>query len=356
VAPVDLRLEGQVGSEPLRRRRVETVLRVADDERGHAGAPVLVADAQRDRPRGERVEDDHDVVAEADVLSALADVERDAGRALRDLHAALRVDLDLEEHVAVQHGFDALDGLRLVVERDRLVDRGVVGGRERLAEVGERGLDLARVQGQRLQGDRPRRGVRLLRGLGRRLDRGGEESAGKDGHGEPGHGAAMLHCRGLPMSCCRAWSRPAAALYAVLLACVCAGQDATERARRIHASLIGVDSHIDTLQRVLNGNEDISRRTGRGHVDLPRLKDAGMVAPYFALWVPTFYKGSEAVRRTLQLRDAMQSVLDAHPDQIELATTAADVERIARAGKIAAVLTLEGGHQIADDLAVLRVY
>jgi membrane dipeptidase len=132
--------------------------------------------------------------------------------------------------------------------------------------------------------------------------------------------------------------------------------DAAERARRIHASLIGIDSHIDTLQRVLNGGEDISRRTGRGHVDLPRLKDAGMVAPYFALWVPTFYKGSEAVRRTLQLRDAMQSVLDAHPDQIELATTAADVERIAGAGRIAAVLTLEGGHQIADDLGVLRMY
>jgi membrane dipeptidase len=133
-------------------------------------------------------------------------------------------------------------------------------------------------------------------------------------------------------------------------------QDAAERARRIHASLIGVDSHIDTLQRVLNGNEDISRRLSRGHVDLPRLKEAGMVAPFFALWVPTYYKDSEAVRRTLQLRDAMQSVLDAHPDQIELATTAADVERIAGLGKIAAVLTLEGGHQIADDLAVLRMY
>ena len=132
--------------------------------------------------------------------------------------------------------------------------------------------------------------------------------------------------------------------------------DEPARAREIHAHLIGVDSHIDTLQRVVNGGEDISKRTPRGHVDLPRLKESGMVAPFFALWVPTFFKGSEAVRRTLQLRDAMQSLLDAHPDQIELATTASDVERIAGAGKIAAVLTLEGGHQIADDLAVLRMY
>ena len=134
------------------------------------------------------------------------------------------------------------------------------------------------------------------------------------------------------------------------------GQGSLERARRIHAETIGIDSHIDTLQRVLNGKEDISRRTGKGHVDLPRLRDAGMRAPFFALYVPTYYKGAEAVRRTLQLRDAMQSVLDAHPDQIELALTASDIERIGKTGKIAAVLTIESGHAIADDLAVLRTY
>jgi membrane dipeptidase len=143
---------------------------------------------------------------------------------------------------------------------------------------------------------------------------------------------------------------------ALVMAAGALAEDDLARARRIHASVIGVDSHIDTIQRVLNGGEDISRRLDRGHVDLPRLKEAGMVAPFFALWVPTYFHGSEAVRRTLQLRDAMQSVLDAHPDQIELATTAADVERIAGAGRIAAVLTLEGGHQIDDDLAVLRTY
>jgi membrane dipeptidase len=134
------------------------------------------------------------------------------------------------------------------------------------------------------------------------------------------------------------------------------GQDFVERARRIHAETIGVDSHIDTLQRVLNGKEDISQRTGKGHVDLPRLREAGMRAPFFALYVPTYYKGSEAVRRTLQLRDAMQSLLDARPDQIELALSASDVEQIAKTGKIAAVLTIESGHAIDDNLAVLRIY
>jgi hypothetical protein len=66
-----------------------------------------------------------------------------------------------------------------------------------------------------------------------------------------------------------------------------AQQASLERARRIHAETIGVDSHIDTLQRVVNGKEDITRRTGKGHADLPRLREAGMRAPFFALYVPT---------------------------------------------------------------------
>ena len=81
-----------------------------------------------------------------------------------------------------------------------------------------------------------------------------------------------------------------------------------------------------------------------------------MNAPFFALWVPAYYRGSEAVRRTLDLRDAMQALFDAHPELIELATSAADIERITKTGKIAAILSLEGGHQIDDDLAVLRMY
>jgi len=72
--------------------------------------------------------------------------------------------------------------------------------------------------------------------------------------------------------------------------------------------------------------------------------------------VPTYYQGSEAVRRTLDLRDAIERVFDMHPDQIELATSARDIERIVAQKRIAAVLTVEGGHQIADDIAVLRMY
>src|ERR1035441_10368778 len=124
----------------------------------------------------------------------------------------------------------------------------------------------------------------------------------------------------------------------------------------LYAQNVGIDSHIDTAQRVLIDHADLTQRSTVGHVDIPRLREGGVNAPFFALWVPTYYKGSEAVRRTLDLRDSIQGVLDRYPDRIQLATTAGDLERIVKSGKIAAVLALEGGHQIADDLAVLRMY
>jgi len=133
-------------------------------------------------------------------------------------------------------------------------------------------------------------------------------------------------------------------------------EDISARARELATEVIGIDSHIDTIQRVLVMGEDLSKRWDVGHVDIPRLQEGGIHAPFFAFWAPVYFPGAEAVRRTLDLRDAMQSVLEAHKDQIELATTAADIERIVKAKKIAAFLTIEGGHQIDDDLRVLRMY
>jgi membrane dipeptidase len=142
----------------------------------------------------------------------------------------------------------------------------------------------------------------------------------------------------------------------LLLAAPAFAEQPDEAARRIQAQVLGFDTHNDTVQRVAYFNADLGKRSSDGMIDLPRLREGGVHVPFFALWVPTYYKGSEAVRRTLDLRDAMQRVLDKYPAQIELATSARDVERIVGQKKIAAVLTVEGGHQIADDLAVLRMY
>ena len=147
-------------------------------------------------------------------------------------------------------------------------------------------------------------------------------------------------------------------LAALLPACValsCMAQD-MDRARSIQTRVLGVDTHNDTAQRVLIEKVDLGQRLPNGMVDFPRLYEGGIHVPFFALWVPAYYPGAEAVRRTLDLRDAMQGVFDKYPDRIELATSARDIERIVGQKKLAAVLTIEGGHQIDNDLGVLRTY
>ncbi len=149
------------------------------------------------------------------------------------------------------------------------------------------------------------------------------------------------------------------AITLLLTSHIARGQTASpemDAAKRIQANVLGVDAHNDTVQRLLYLGADLGQRSASGPVDLPRLREGGMHVPFFALWVPMYYKGSEAVRRTLDLRDKMQEVFDKYPDQIGLATSADDIQRLVGERKIAAVLTIEGGHQIADDLAVLRMY
>jgi len=59
-------------------------------------------------------------------------------------------------------------------------------------------------------------------------------------------------------------------------------QDTLARARKLMAEAVGIDSHIDTIQRVLVMGEDLGQRHGVGHVDIPRLREGEMHAPFFA--------------------------------------------------------------------------
>src|SRR5262249_57612561 len=95
------------------------------------------------------------------------------------------------------------------------------------------------------------------------------------------------------------------ACFAVL---PCLAQDDLARARRIQSEVIGIDTHIDTAQRLLIGGVDISKRLADGQVDLPRLREGGMRTPFFSLWVPVYYHGAEAIRPTLDLPAAIPTL------------------------------------------------
>src|SRR5205085_11302041 len=115
-------------------------------------------------------------------------------------------------------------------------------------------------------------------------------------------------------------------LLAVLCPSLSFSQDFSAEARRIQSKVLGIDGHNDTVQHVIYENVDLGNRLTNGMIDIPRLHEGGVQVPFLAFWVPPYYRGSEAIRRTLDLRDTMQRVLDAHPDLIELATSAADIK------------------------------
>jgi membrane dipeptidase len=92
------------------------------------------------------------------------------------------------------------------------------------------------------------------------------------------------------------------------------------------------------------------------HVDLPRAKEGGLDAAFFSIYMPGTITGPEAVTRSLILIDHVRSLAEKHPNEIVLATTAAEVRAAHKAGKFAALMGMEGGHMIDDSLAVLRDY
>jgi len=147
------------------------------------------------------------------------------------------------------------------------------------------------------------------------------------------------------------------ALPALVLTQTPAGDEVSPRARQLHDRAIVVDTHDDTTQRlVFDKGFDLAARNKNGNIDIPRMKDGGLDALFFSIWVPSDITGPPAVKRALDQIDAVREAARLHPGDLVLATTAADVRRAAAGHKIAALMGMEGGHMIDDDLRLLRDY
>ena len=132
--------------------------------------------------------------------------------------------------------------------------------------------------------------------------------------------------------------------------------DIAARAHKLHFSSIVVDTHVDTTQRLIDGDFDLAVRDPKGSVDIPRMKEGGVDAIFFSIWIPSKIKGPVAVTRASQQIEAVRDEIHKHADAIALATTAAEVREIRKQNKIAVLLGVEGGHMINSDLDILRKY
>src|SRR5271156_717655 len=124
-------------------------------------------------------------------------------------------------------------------------------------------------------------------------------------------------------------------------------------ARELHFQSIVVDTHDDTTQRLLDPKFDFGLRHIDGSVDIPRMREGGLSAIFFSIWIPGTVTGPNAVQRALDQIAAVRETVARHPNDLVMCTTADEIRRAKAGNKIAVLMGVEGGHMINNSLANL---
>ena len=148
-------------------------------------------------------------------------------------------------------------------------------------------------------------------------------------------------------------------------ACITAGlflsravsaDEIAERARKLHFSSLVLDTHDDTTQRFFSKDFDLGKRNPDGQVDIPRLREGGMDAIFFSIWIDGRITGPPAVEKALDQIDAVHENVLKYSKDMVFCRTAEEVRRAHAQGKIAALIGVEGGHMVGNDIRVLRMF
>jgi len=142
----------------------------------------------------------------------------------------------------------------------------------------------------------------------------------------------------------------------VFLAAGTSADDIAERAKKLHFSSIVLDTHADTPQRMLTDKFDLSKRDADGHVDIPRMREGGLNAQFFSIFISGKILGPPAIQQALDQIDIVRQNVRQHSKDLMLATTAEEIRQAHAQGKIAILMGIEGGHMIGNDIRMVRVY
>jgi membrane dipeptidase len=145
-------------------------------------------------------------------------------------------------------------------------------------------------------------------------------------------------------------------IAAALLIAAAPADEISERAHKLHFSSIVLDTHDDTTQRFFAKDYDLGKQNASGSVDIPRMREGGMNAIFFSIWIDGRIMGPPAVEKALDQIDAVRENVKNNSKNMVLAVTAADVRRAHADGKIAALMGVEGGHMIGNDIRMVRIF
>jgi len=127
------------------------------------------------------------------------------------------------------------------------------------------------------------------------------------------------------------------------------------KAKEIHRKATVFDGHCDTILGIINHKRTFGKRASTGHLDIPRMKEGGIDVQFFAVFIEDIYKPDRSLKRALQLIDCFFKEIEKNQDDISLVRNYNQIKKANKAGKISAILSIEGGEALEGDLAVLRV-
>lgn len=140
------------------------------------------------------------------------------------------------------------------------------------------------------------------------------------------------------------------------------------RAEKLHKEAIVIDTHNDITSALVDEGFDLAMkgddpaRKNKTHTDLRRMKEGGIDAEFFAIYVGREFvnkkpsEGGGAARRALDMIAVTYDQVRRHPDALEMAYTSDDIRRVSKKGKVAVLMGIEGGHAIEDSLHALRMF
>jgi len=132
------------------------------------------------------------------------------------------------------------------------------------------------------------------------------------------------------------------------------------KADKLHMNMLTVDTHCDTPMRLTRNGYDLGVRNEKGCVDFPRMKEGGLDAEFFAIFIGQGPRTPEAFEfehhKTLEAFDSILKSVARYPQMAGLALSPADASQLKAEGRISAFIGIDNGYPIGLDITKVKQY
>jgi membrane dipeptidase len=149
-------------------------------------------------------------------------------------------------------------------------------------------------------------------------------------------------------------------LLFIAAGCTSGEEKISRKADKLHKDFLSVDTHCDTPMRLYRGGFDLGVRNDKGAIDFPRMKEGGLDAEFFAIFIGQGPRNPEAFDRehnmTLAAFDSLKRSVGRYPEMAGIALTPDDAYRLKSEGKLSIFIGIENGYPVGTDLSRIRQY